>query len=196
MATQTTIILTDSLDERIQNGVETVTFFDPTTGQKREIELGEQNRKHFANHLEKLAKYIDASVVVEVPEPAKKPSASAAKGEGGKIREWAALNGYIVGDRGRIKAEIIDAYNAAQTVAIVETVPDMGDVIDEVDSRQDEAEQSMDDFDATRVDSEDVPAVESNQTEDEAPITAEAFMDLINESASESPAKDASPIPF
>jgi len=115
MATQTTIILTDSLDERIKSGVETVTFFDPMTGEKREIELGEANRKHFANHLEKLAKYVAASVVVEVAVPVK---ATASKNETTKIRDWAKANGYTIGDRGRIKAEIMDAYFAAQNAPV------------------------------------------------------------------------------
>lgn len=111
MATVTEVILSDSLDERIKNGVETVTFYHPLTGQKLEIELGEANRKHFDNHLEKLTKYIDAAREVEAA-PAKAVKAQA--GEQAKIREWAKLNGYEVGDRGRIKAEIVGAYYAAQ----------------------------------------------------------------------------------
>lgn len=112
MATQTTVILTDSLDERIKSGVETVTFYDPATGTKREIELGEANRKHFANHLEKLAKYIEASRMVE--SAPKKVAKTQGNSDLAKIREWAKKNGYQVGDRGRIKAEIADAYYAAQ----------------------------------------------------------------------------------
>lgn len=115
MATQTSYLLNDDLDARIANGVETVTFFDPTTGEKREIELGEANRKHFANHLEKLQKYIDASRVVEAPKPAKAVK-TGSKSDLTKVREWAQANGYKVGDRGRIKAEIMDAYNKANPV--------------------------------------------------------------------------------
>ncbi len=111
MATTEIVNLSDDLDPRIQNGVETVTFYDPSTGQKREIELGEANRKHFANHLEKLAKYIDASRAVEAP-PAK--AVAAQKGNQAKIREWAKANGYEIGDRGRIKADIVEAYYKAQ----------------------------------------------------------------------------------
>jgi hypothetical protein len=112
MATVTQIVLTDSLDERIKSDVETVTFYHPVTGQKLEIELGEQNRKHFTNHLEKLDKYFDAARVVEDEKPVKK--APKADGELAKIRKWAQENGYAVGDRGRIKAEIVEAYHAAQ----------------------------------------------------------------------------------
>lgn len=121
MATTEIVILTDSLDERIQNGVESVTFYDPNTGEKREIELGEANRKHFANHLEKLAKYIEASRVVEAAKPAKK-AAVKSDSEISKIRTWAQANGYAVGDRGRIKAEIVEAYNAANQGNVVPVV--------------------------------------------------------------------------
>lgn len=126
MASIEIVKMNDDLDSRIENGVETVTFFDPTTGEKREIELGEANRKHLAAHLAKLEKYIAASRVVEAPAPATKPKAaakSANKGELALIREWAKANGYQIGDRGRIKAEIQEAYRKAQgTVPAAEVV--------------------------------------------------------------------------
>lgn len=105
------VTLSDSLDERIQANVETVTFFDPMTGEKLEIELGEANRKHFQNHLDKLAKYIAASRKVEVPVVTK--PAVKADGRNAKIREWAQAEGFQIGDRGRIKAEIVEAYDKA-----------------------------------------------------------------------------------
>jgi hypothetical protein len=115
MATIEIITLTDSLDERIKNGVETVTFFHPVFGTKHEIELSEKNREHFAAHLAKLDKYIDASrEIVEVkPEPVK----AAPKGDGriSAIRTWAQANGFVVGDRGRIRAEVVEAYDKAHT---------------------------------------------------------------------------------
>jgi hypothetical protein len=105
------ITLTDSLDERISAGVETVVFHHPVYGTKHEIELSEKNREHFANHLAKLDKYFDASRIVEDAKP--EPKATAAKSDLSKVREWAKANGYEVGDRGRIKAEILKAYNTA-----------------------------------------------------------------------------------
>jgi hypothetical protein len=149
MATLEIITLTDSLDPRISNGVETVTFFHPVFGTKHEIELSEKNREHFMNHLSKLDKYIDASRDV-TPEPVVTvPTVTSAKSDLTAVREWARANGYTVGDRGRIKAEIQDAYHAAQTVSVPVAPADVdfGDVIDEVDSRQDEAEASADAFD-------------------------------------------------
>src|SRR5690625_832743 len=34
-------------------------------------------------------------------------------GDAAKIRQWARDNGYTVSDRGRIPAEVVDAYNSA-----------------------------------------------------------------------------------
>jgi hypothetical protein len=116
MATSITYVRTDSLDPRIASDVEDVVFFNPLTGEKLEIQLGTANRKHFENHLAKLEKYIGAAEVVEVPAPVKAKPAAKATGELALIREWARANGFTVGDRGRIKAEIKDAYYAAQVV--------------------------------------------------------------------------------
>jgi len=121
MATVTNVVLLDSLDERIKSGVETVTFFDPMTGQEMEIELGEANRKHFTNHIEKLQKYIDAARKVEA---APKKAVAAQKGNQSVIREWAKANGFEVGDRGRIKADIVEAYHKAQVVPTQTVIPE------------------------------------------------------------------------
>jgi hypothetical protein len=117
MATQIIVNLSDSLDERIKSGVETVTFYHPLTGEKLEIELGEANRKHFSNHVDKLQKYIDAAEVVVEEVPAAKPKA-VKNNDTAKIREWARANGFEIGDRGRIKAEIMTAYTAAHEVIV------------------------------------------------------------------------------
>lgn len=147
MATVTQFILTDSLDERISNGVETVTFFHPVFGTKHEIELSEKNREHFANHLAKLDKYFDASRVVEEVKPEPKAK-TAAKSDLSKVREWAKANGYDVGDRGRIKAEIQEAYAVAQVLGepeaqkeLEEQDSDSASVVDDTDSAKVEATQ-------------------------------------------------------
>lgn len=155
MATVEIVTLTDSLDERIKNGVETVKFFDPMTGNEREIELGEANRKHFANHLEKLQKYIDASREVVAP-VAVKP---ATKNDLTAVREWAKANGFTIGDRGRIKAEILEAYDKAQILTAVE--------VDKI------AEQ---DVTETR---EPLDVV----SEDSAPISEEEFLKLMDQAS-------------
>jgi len=113
MATVELITLTDSLDERIKNGVETVTFFHPVFGTKHEIELSEKNREHFAAHLAKLDKYIDASREVVAPVTTAPATKAGPKSDLAKVREWARANGFEVGDRGRIKSDILEAYDAA-----------------------------------------------------------------------------------
>lgn len=112
MATETTVILTDSLDPRIKTDVQSYNFYDPETGRKLEIELSPQNKKHFASLMEKLSKYVNVAQIVEAAP--NKPKVASKHDENVKIREWAKLNGYTIGDRGRIKAEIIDAYRKAQ----------------------------------------------------------------------------------
>lgn len=115
MASIKIVDMTDDLDPRITSDVETVTIVHPAFGTKHEIELGAQNRKHLLAHLAKLDKYFAAARLVEEPAPTVVNSAPKAKvtGEKALIRAWAKANGYEVGDRGRIKAEIIDAYYAA-----------------------------------------------------------------------------------
>ena len=117
MATIEIVKMNDDLDPRVKNGVETFKFFNPRTGELMEIELGEQNAKHLENAMAKLDKYVDAGRLVVTPAPSKPKAAgnsSAAKGELALIREWAKTNGYTVGDRGRIKADIVEAYHKAQ----------------------------------------------------------------------------------
>lgn len=116
MATITNVTLIDSLNGSTED-VETVTFFHPMTGLKMEIELDPKNRKAMGTHLERLSKYFDAAVVVEVPVPAAPAKPKAAKNtEIAKMREWAKANGFVIGDRGRISAEIQEAYKASQEV--------------------------------------------------------------------------------
>ena len=145
------VTLTDSLDERIKTGVETRTFFNPLTGQKLEIELGEANFKHFQNHLDKLSKYIDASREVEVPVTAK--PAAKADGRNAEIRKWAQENGFKIGDRGRIKAEIVEAYDKAHAdtkaeAPVVEEIA-VTVVTEPVDSSTEDAVESPEEIEPT-----------------------------------------------
>lgn len=155
MATVSVITLTDSLDERIKTGVETVTFFHPVFGTKHEIELSEKNREHFAAHLTKLDKYFDAAREV-TPEPVKPTKPAGAKSDLTKVREWAKANGFEVGDRGRIKAEILEAYDKAHSAAdepvkLVEESPEAPEqenvttsVVDESPAAEVESSQDSD----------------------------------------------------
>jgi hypothetical protein len=103
--------MTDDLDPTVTEGVQTVRLFDPTSGAEVELELGEKNARALNKALAALDKYLAVARKVEAaPEKAVKVQ----KGEQSKIREWARANGHEVGDRGRIKAEIVNAYYAAQ----------------------------------------------------------------------------------
>lgn len=161
MASIENVIMNDDLDPRISTGVETVQFHNPINGELMEIELGEANRKHFSNHLEKLAKYIAAARVVET-KPARKAT-SGTKNDLTAVREWARANGFEVGDRGRIKAEILEAFDKAQmpesVKATLETAP----------------------VDAPEVSSEPVSEVEGTETQDEQAETPETGSELSDE---------------
>ncbi len=113
MATTEIVNLTDDLDPTVSEGVETVTFFDPATGEQREIELGEGNRELLADYTSYFASFVEASRPVQV-----KKAKPAKNDENAKIREWAQANGYTIGDRGRIKAEIVEAYRKAQAAPV------------------------------------------------------------------------------
>lgn len=181
MATVEVITLTDSLDPRISNGVETVTFFHPVFGTKHEVELSEKNREHFAAHLAKLDKYIDASreVVEEVKSVAK---ATATKSDLTVVREWAKAKGYTVGDRGRIKAEILEAYDAAQMPTAVEggkviltVAPEAQAKLDEIAA--DKAEQPVAEVEVAEA------AAETQETAE--PISSEDFLALMEQASTD-----------
>src|SRR5687768_5212257 len=114
MATIENIILTDDLSTEVTEDVKTVTFYDPATGTQREIELGLENRIALESLLDMFTMFTNVSRAVEVA-PTK--AAAHVKGKQAEIRAWAQANGYKVGDRGRIKAEIVEAFHAAQAEA-------------------------------------------------------------------------------
>lgn len=118
MASTEIINLTDDLDNSITEGVHTVNFFDPETGDKVELELGEKNIKALNKAIAGLEKYLAVARVVLPPKPAAKVSGP--KSDLTKVREWATAHGYKVGDRGRIKAEILEAYDKAHMPTAIE----------------------------------------------------------------------------
>lgn len=116
MATVELVTVSDDLDAKITEGVETVKFFNPIDGTELEIELGEKNRDAMMRSILALMKYVNNARIIEQPAPvAKAATPRKSDSEAGKIREWAKVNGYDIGERGRIKAEIVDAYRKAQS---------------------------------------------------------------------------------
>lgn len=109
------IVLVDDLDGSELNESAATTRFS-LDGAQYEIDLAEANRDRLR---EALAPFIAAGRKVgPTSAPAGRRSArSAASGGSGKrtadIREWANANGHRVGERGRIPANVVAAYEAA-----------------------------------------------------------------------------------
>ena len=112
MAQKVHIVLEDDIDGG--EATETVSFgLDGTT---YEIDLNDDNA---AALRESLAQYVGHARKVSGARRGRRPSgASGSNGSGGgssakEIREWARDNGHKVPERGRIPAEVREAYEAA-----------------------------------------------------------------------------------
>lgn len=81
-------------------------------GREYSIDLSDQNAAQFR---EVMAPYVENGhrVTGTRARPARKSSGRSSTGDTKAIREWARNNGYEVSDRGRIPADIMDAYAAA-----------------------------------------------------------------------------------
>lgn len=81
-------------------------------GKEYSIDLSDENAEAFR---EAMAPYIDAGHKVSgtKSKPARKAASKAPSGDTKAIREWARDSGYTVSDRGRIPADIMEAYAAA-----------------------------------------------------------------------------------
>jgi hypothetical protein len=115
MAKKTITILTDDLDgEELPAGSRSTRF--ALDGVEYEIDLSATNARALADAL---APYIAAGRRVGGSTRGTAGSRPRARSKSadaerlGAIRAWAQGNGYAVGDRGRIKAEIDEAYDAA-----------------------------------------------------------------------------------
>ncbi|HYF73381.1 MAG TPA: Lsr2 family protein [Nocardioides sp.] len=109
MAQKVNIVLVDDLDG--SEATETVTFgLDGTT---YEIDLNDANA---AALREALAGYIGHGRKVGAAPRRGRRTAAASSGNGPsakEIRDWARANGHDVPDRGRVSAEVREAYDAA-----------------------------------------------------------------------------------
>src|SRR4051794_5493659 len=106
-------VLVDDLDG--SEGAETITY--TINGQDYEIDLSEDNAEKFHDTLEP---YIQNSREVRrQAETARRNKGDGRRrGSSGRddipqIRQWAEANGYEVSARGRIKKEVLDAYDEA-----------------------------------------------------------------------------------
>jgi Lsr2 len=109
------VMLIDDLDG--SEGAETITY--TVDGQEYEIDLSEKNAERFRSVLQE---FIDASRTVErpavmtlAPVRGTRRSSGGGRDDIAQIRAWAESQGLDVSARGRIKKEIIDAYDAAHS---------------------------------------------------------------------------------
>jgi hypothetical protein len=108
------VVLTDDLDQ--SEATQTITY--TIDGQEYEIDLSEENAERFHAALEP---FVSVSRQVERQAAPTRRSRGDRRRRGGssgrldipQIRQWAEANGYGVSARGRIKKEVIDAYDAA-----------------------------------------------------------------------------------
>ena len=112
MAQRVQVTLIDDVDG--SEGSETVTF--ALDGVTYEIDLSEQNAVGFRDapatwvgHARRIA----SSRSSGGRRSSSRTSTSTSGGNSGAIREWARANGHTVSERGRISAELQQAYNAA-----------------------------------------------------------------------------------
>jgi Lsr2 len=103
--------LVDDLDSTVIGPGEggTVTF--ALDGASYEIDLGRANQQALRDAL---APFIAKARSTGRRASAAPRSRSASSGDTAAVRAWAQRNGYAVGDRGRIPAEVRAAYTAAQ----------------------------------------------------------------------------------
>ena len=118
MAQKVNVVLVDDIDGN--DAVETVTF--ALDGVEYEIDLSEENAGKFR---ESMSLYIGharrtggrrRSSGASGDQKASRPRSSNNSSDGpsaSEIREWARANGHTVPDRGRVSAEVREAYAAA-----------------------------------------------------------------------------------
>ncbi len=111
--------LVDDLDGTVLEVGDGETVLFSLDGTAYEIDLTHGNAEALRDAL---APYIDAARRVSSRTAAARPAASGGSGrkqkrsgqrDYGPVREWAAKNGYQLSERGRIPAQVLEAYDAA-----------------------------------------------------------------------------------
>ena len=108
MARQTIVQLTDDLDG--SSAEESVSF--ALRGTEYEIDLNAKNVAALEKALEKFV--VAGRRVAPARGRSTRPARTPVRASSSGVREWARANGYEVNDRGRVPAEIREAYEAAQ----------------------------------------------------------------------------------
>src|SRR5262245_48334698 len=117
MAQKVIVELVDDLDGTASEDISTVSF--SLDGANYEIDLNETNAENLRSVLSEFvvaARRTGGRLKRGVGSPAKPAPRPAANREQTKaIREWAKQNGFDLADRGRIPANVIEAYDQAQS---------------------------------------------------------------------------------
>jgi hypothetical protein len=115
MAQRVTVQLVDDLDGTAADDISTVSF--ALDGVSYEIDLTEANAEKLRSGLEEFVNSArrTGGRVKRGTAPAKRPGSPASREQTKAIRDWARQNGYELSDRGRIPANVIEAFEAAHT---------------------------------------------------------------------------------
>jgi Lsr2 len=111
MAQRTHVLLVDDIDGSAAD--ETVTF--GLDGTAYEVDLSTANAALLRKSLADYVVHGRRSSLTRGGSPRRtiKPTLAASSVDTATVRAWARDNGYAVNDRGRVAAEIVDAYRAA-----------------------------------------------------------------------------------
>lgn len=104
MARKTQVLLIDDIDG--SDATSTITF--GVDGVSYEIDLNDDNAAQLRSDLEKWT-----TLARRTGGRAKRGTGTSSGSDAAKIREWARENGYEVSERGRIPAEVREAYAKA-----------------------------------------------------------------------------------
>lgn len=118
MAQKVQVLLVDDIDGG--EAMETLTF--SLDGVNYEIDLSDEHasalRDAFApwvGHARRVGGRSGAARKAPAPRAATKSASPGPERDTGEVRTWARENGYTVSDRGRISAEILQAFDAAHS---------------------------------------------------------------------------------
>jgi hypothetical protein len=107
------VVLTDDLD----GSEATQTLNYTVDGQEYEIDLSEENIQRFHSALEPFvekSRPVERRVLAQASRRnGRRRSGASRRDDIPQIRSWAEANGYEVSARGRVKKEVLDAYDEA-----------------------------------------------------------------------------------
>lgn len=128
MAQKVNIILVDDLDG--SEATQTVAF--GLDGASYEIDLNDDNAHRLREVVERFVGSARRTGGRRASVPRSTPSPSA--GDKGAVREWAKVNGMEVSERGRIPADVQEAYDAAQTVTTKRNTRKRNATVEEIEA--------------------------------------------------------------